>query len=301
MRAPIDLSASVADYAGMKTLVAAALAAAVVAAAGQERMPDALQSMADTERAFAQACTQKGIRDSFLEYFAADSIAFNPAPISATERLRQRPARPFTELELRWEPRLGDVAASGELGWLTGPSTFTDHTTAGSKPQPGNYLSVWRREPDGRWRVFIDIGSQPPDPVSFAPGFTRFEFPSRYSGSSSRDAGTKSLAAADHALNAAIAKDAPAAYRDLTTGTSRLHRNGFMPAIGPVAIGAWIHQYARTMTATTGSAESARSGDLGYSYGTYETTGSGAKPGAYVRVWQRDASGKWWVVADVTQ
>jgi ketosteroid isomerase-like protein len=296
-----DLSGKLADYADMKSLVPAALAVAMIAAPGQEQIPSALQAMVETERAFAQACTQKGIRDSFLEYFAGDSIAFNPAPISATERLRQRPARPFRELELRWEPRLGDVAASGELGWLTGPSTFVDHTVADSKPQPGNYLSVWRRQPDGRWRVFIDIGSQPPNPVSFAPGFNRFDFPARYSGSSSSEAAAKSLTSADQSLNAAIAKDAPAAYRDVTTAASRLHRNGFMPAIGPIAIGAWIGQFSRSMTATTGSAESAQSGDLGYSYGTYDIAGSGGKPGAYVRVWQRDASGKWWLVADVTQ
>src|SRR5512132_529825 len=193
------------------------LAAAPVLVRTQEAIPPALQAMADTERAFAEACTKKGIRDSFLEYFASDSIAFNPAPISATERLRQRPSRPFSDAELRWEPRLGDVAASGELGWLTGPSTFTDHTTPGSKPQPGNHLSVWRKQADGRWRVFIDQGIQPPLPVSFAPGFTRFEFGSRYAGPQSREAATASRGVAAEALNGAIAKDAPAAYRTVTS------------------------------------------------------------------------------------
>ena len=86
----------------------------------------------NAERAFAKAATQKGIRDAFLEFFADDAIAFSPKPVSATERLRSRPSRPFSELELTWEPRTGDVASSGELGWLTGPSTFIDHTTAGS-------------------------------------------------------------------------------------------------------------------------------------------------------------------------
>jgi len=285
----------------MKSIAVAAFAAFAALLLPQDRIPPALEAMVDAERAFAQACTQKGIRDSFLEFFADDAIAFNPAPTSATERLRQRPARPFSELELRWEPRLGDVAASGELGWLTGPSTFTDHTSPDSKPQPGNYLSVWRRQPDRRWRVFIDIGSQPPNPVSFAPGFTRFEFPSRFTGSTSREEGSKALLAADRALNAAIVKDAPSAYRQILTRASRLHRNGFMPAIGPVAAAAWIGQHAPSTTATTGAAESAQSGDLGYSYGTYEVKAPTPKSGAYVRVWQRDAAGKWFVVADVTQ
>ena len=58
---------------------------------------------------------QKGIRDSFLEVLCGRCIAFNPAPISAKERLRSRPARPFSDHELRWEPRTGDIAVSGEL------------------------------------------------------------------------------------------------------------------------------------------------------------------------------------------
>ena len=284
----------------MKSIFAAILiASAANFLPAQSPIPAALQSMADTERAFAESCTRKGIRDSFLEYFADDAVAFSPAPISAKERLRSRPARPFSEAELRWEPRLGDVAASGELGWLTGPSTFIDHTSKEARPQAGNYLSVWRREANGSWRVFIDVGSQPPNPVSFAPGLTRLEFPGRYAGSDSQEQASASLVSADRALNAAAAGNSGDAYGPVTIGASRLHRSGFMPTIGPTAIGAWMRQHMPSMNATTGTARAARSGDLGYSYGTLEA--SSAKPAAYVRVWQRDAGGKWLVVADVTQ
>jgi ketosteroid isomerase-like protein len=55
------------------------------------------------------------------------------------------------------------------------------------------------------------------------------------------------------------------------------------------------------MTASTGAVDAARSGDLGYSYGIYDVKGTTPQHGAYVRVWQREASGKWLVVADVTQ
>jgi len=259
-----------------------------------------LQTLVDAERAFAHAATEKGIRDSFLEYFAEDAIAFDPAPVSATARLRSRPSRPFSDAELRWEPRTGDVAASGELGWLTGPSTFTDHTTAGSTPQPGNYLSIWRRQADGRWRVFIDVGSQPPQAVAFAPGFTRIDFPSRYRGQASQETGASALLAADRDLNTRIASGAAAAYARVTIAASRLHRNGFMPSIGPAQIHAWMQQHGQGMKASTGGADCARSGDLGYSYGSLDVTGDPPKH-AYVRVWQRNTAGQWLVVADVMQ
>jgi ketosteroid isomerase-like protein len=255
----------------------------------------------EAERAFAQAATEKGIRDSFLEYFADDAIAFNPAPVSATARLRSRPARPFSDYELRWEPRAGDIAASGELGWLTGPSTFVDHTDPNAKPQHGNYLSIWRRQGSGPWRVFIDVGSDPPQAVSFAPGFTRFPLGRRYAGGAP-NAASAGLLEADNALNAQIAAVGSAeAYKSVTTGASRLHRSGFMPSIGSAAIAAWLKVHAAAMTASSGAADSARSGDLGYSYGTYQVSAPTAQSGACVRVWQRDGSGKWIVVADVTQ
>src|SRR4029079_9629085 len=164
------------------------------------------ESLVNAERAFAKTATEKGIRDSFLEYFADDALAFNPAPISATERLRSRPGRPFSDYELRWEPRTGDIALSGELGWLTGPSTFIDHTSPTPTPHHGNYLSVWRQQPGGTWRVFIDLGSDPPQPVTVPDGFTRFAFPSRYLGErgDGKLRGTASLVDADKALNASI-------------------------------------------------------------------------------------------------
>jgi len=287
----------------MKHLIIAGVAVLAIAPAAQPQgQPSALESMVDAERAFAKTAIEKGIRDSFLEYFDEQAIAFTPTPVSATARLRSRPARPFTDYELRWEPRTGDVAASGELGWLTGPSTFIDHTTATPTPQYGNYLSVWRRQSRGPWRVFIDIGSNPPRPVTFADGFTHFPLSSRYAGAEGKAAGAGTLAETDKSLNARIAAEgAGAAYASVTTSSTRLHRSGFMPPIGSAAIRSWFEVNVSAMSASTGAADCADSADLGYSYGTYEVKAPAQQNGAYVRVWERDASGKWLLVADVVQ
>ena len=152
-----------------------AIAAALLVTAfvtGQDAMPRDLTAMADTERAFAKAATVKGWRDAFLEYFADDAVAIGLKATSAKEGLLKQPSTPFSEFELVWEPRLGDVAASGELGWLTGPSIATNHAVKDAKPRYGCYLSLWRKQPDGQWRVLIDVGANAPEAVPFAPGFT---------------------------------------------------------------------------------------------------------------------------------
>jgi ketosteroid isomerase-like protein len=282
------------------TAAAALFVTAFVTA--QETISSDLQALVDSERAFARTATVKGLRDSFLDYFADDAIAFAPEATSAKARLRGQKAEPFSVLEIVWEPRTGDVARSNDLGWLTGPSTIVNHAAPQPAPRHGNYLSVWRRQPDGSWRVFIDVGVRLPEPASFAPGFVRAAMPTRYSGSEGKAAATATLLQADRALDEAIgAAGAGKAYADRLTAGSRLHRAGVLPVVGQAAIAAWLSGHAVSMSAKSSAGEASAAGDLGYTYGTYALTGTPAETGAYVRVWMRDASGKWFIVADVTQ
>jgi ketosteroid isomerase-like protein len=268
--------------------------------AAQEAIPPSLRAMADTELEFAAAARLKGIRDSFLEFFTDDSIAFDPQPIKAKDRLLKRPSQPFAVQELTWEPRTGDVAASAELGWLTGPSTFINHAGEDKTPRYGNYLSVWRKQPDGRWRVFIDVGTNLPSPAPFPPGFTRFASGDTYKGRDDKPASTASLLVADRELNDRIgANGASAAFAERLHVAARLHRNGMLPLIGRDGISAWFKDNGPTMRASSGSAEAAVSGDFGYSYGTFEITTPKPQTSAYVRLWTRDRSGRWLVIVDV--
>ncbi len=261
-------------------------------------IPAALAEMADAERAFAAAAREKGIRDAFLEFFADDAM-FAPGSGRARDQLNKQPSQPFSVRELVWEPRTGDVARSGELGWLTGPGTFINHASPDKTPRYTNYLSIWRREPDGRWRVYIDLGTTLKVPAAFAPGFVRFAFARRYEGQADKAGSRASLLAADGALNARIqSAGAAAAFAEVLAPGARVHREGVGALTESAAVRTWLEQHGAGMTATTTTADSAMSGDLGYSYGTYQT-GSGSKPGAYLRVWTREAGGRWLVVVDV--
>jgi ketosteroid isomerase-like protein len=267
-----------------------------------EAISPELRALVDTERAFAQTATVKGLRDSFLEYLADDAIALTPGAESAKARLRGQPAQPFSELEITWEPRLGDVAASNDLGWLTGPSTIVDRTAAQPAPRFGNYLSVWRRQPDGAWRVYIDVGVNVPEPATFDPGFTRLPAGARYAGNEGKAAATEALAQADRSLNARISSGGvAAAFAERMMSASRLHRPGVRPVVGADAIAAWTTANTPSMAALSTSAEAAQSGDVGYTYGMYTIEAPTPARGAYVRVWTRDARGAWFVAADVAQ
>jgi ketosteroid isomerase-like protein len=275
------------------------LTAAFVALAGivvGASQPDVLTTLAQAERDFAARARDIGWRDAFLEFFAEDAIMFANGPVRAKEGLLAGKPVPFAEEQLTWEPRLGDVAASGELGWLTGPAALVVPASKTPGPHHQNYLSVWERQPGRPWRVVIDVGVPTPDAPPFDPDFTRFAMPDRSSG---RTAGARDLASADRDLNERLARaGVPAGYDPVLTGATRFHRPRAMPLVGRSAILAGATRPG-TFSGTTLFSRSAQSDDLGYAYGAYTVSGTTDGPGTYLRIWQRRADGTWVLAVDL--
>src|SRR5574339_404135 len=105
--------------------------------------------MIEAEKAFAARALVVGWKQAFLEYFAPDAIGFDEGQAGlAREQLAKAPDPP-QYLQLIWEPRFGDIAASGDLGYLTGPVRNVLPSRDGGKPRYSNYMSVWKRQRDG--------------------------------------------------------------------------------------------------------------------------------------------------------
>ena len=261
--------------------------------------------MVETERAFAAHALNVGWKQAFLEYFADDAIGFenNEAGL-AKEQIRKRPDPP-KDLQLIWEPRFGDIAGNGEIGYLIGPVQTIrgrDAQGKGGTVRYSNYASVWKRQRDGSYRVILDFGTPTPGPVPYAPGFTRAPHVSRFRGD--YDDTTPPLAAADSVMNSAMRSSPATAYRGHLADAARLLRPDQMPAVGERAIGALAASQRTWATADTRFTESARSGDLGYTLGTYTMRGRGRGPaehGFYIRVWVRERNGQWKLALDVLQ
>ncbi len=278
----------------------ATLSSRVVGAQGQgaAERERALDVMVQTERAFAARALVVGWKQAFLEYFSPAAIGFDTSgPGPAHAQLAQVPDPPPT-LRLVWEPRYGDVAASGDLGYLTGPVETRRTDRPDLAPRYSNYASVWQREPDGTFRVLMDVGVTTPGPVAFPDGFARAPRAAAWT-PGTRD----SLLEADAALDTeAVARgQAPAMDRHLADG-ARLHRFGIQSLTTAADIRAWLAtQPAFADAAPLGAAVSA-AGDLGLVWGRYRTMADagGAASGHYARVWVRTGD-RWTVVLDVHQ
>src|SRR5262245_5787862 len=143
------------------TLVTLCLAASVLADQSKD-----LPSMVHAERAFAAAAKANGIKAAFLEYLDDEAVTLLPAPGRAKDVWRGRPDPPDPlKAQLTWEPRLGAVSSSGDLGWLTGPYVFMPE--AGGTTSYGCYFSVWTRAAGKPWHVALDQGIDTPEPCAF--------------------------------------------------------------------------------------------------------------------------------------
>lgn len=274
---------------------------AVLRAQSGAELPHALTQMVESERAFAARALVVGWKNAFLEHFADDAIGFDAGQAGlAKDQIRTNPDPP-ADHQLLWEPRYGDVAASGELGYLTGPSRSILPSRNNGRPRHGVYASVWKRQRDGSFKVVLDIGVDTPGPPSFAPGFTRAPSANRFTGDYDED--TPPLSTADGVLNSALRTGQTAAYRGRLSPGARFHRPNIMPVAGDRNALRWLATQPAYASADSRYAEAARSGDLGYTWGTY-SIGPRQKPaqqGFYVRVWVRERNGQWQVAMDVLQ
>jgi ketosteroid isomerase-like protein len=284
----------------MNSTLLGALAAAAIAAAAQMTIPPALQKMADTERAFAKRAQEVTVREAFIDFFADESIAFEPDPTPARESLRKQTRPQPAGFQLLWEPRLGDIAASGDLGYLTGPS---ETIVPGQPTRYGNYFSVWKRQANGEYRVILDVGGGTPEKTTYAPGFARASSTATWRGSEPKATSEASLLAADRALNDAIgSKGAGAAYVSVMHPDGRLQRSGFLPTTNRQASVDWLDAHVKVWATESMKIETAASGDLGYTWGKYNVTPTdrAAYAGYYLRMWTRKGDGSWQLVYEVT-
>jgi ketosteroid isomerase-like protein len=317
--------AGVAFWAALFAGMPAAGSTAVAAAAGSSAEPvreagvDLAAERArlgETDRAFSRLSRQQGMRAAFLAYLAGDAVLFRPGPVPGRAFLEARPSPP---IELIWAPIYSAVAASGDLGYTTGPYEVRDTGPDRALEEQGYYVTIWRKQADGGWKVAVDQGVATPPPVgadaaalgeagehaatggSGAPA-------ANATGAPANGAAQKAVLDADrHFAGDAGAHGARAAYMANLAPDARLYRAGVLPAVGRDAVGRALaagRQGASSWQPTAAAASAA--GDLGYTYGDTALMAPGV-PGRiqqaamYLRLWQRQRDGTYRIVLDLVK
>jgi ketosteroid isomerase-like protein len=253
------------------------------------------ESLAASERAFARYSVEHGMRAAFLEYFADDGINFSPDPGNTRERFRARPEAIET-LVLDWHPAIAAAARAGDLGFTTGPYTITGRAPAVREPAQGIFFSVWRRQPDGPWRVIID-GGVPTETAVPDAAFGDDPRPLAPTAAMADSAGQRAL----FDLEARpLFDDAKDGYAALLADDARVVIGPGPPWLGREAILAHLAERRLKFRWMTLAAGVSRSDDLAYSYGRLQTVDRpGRSAGHYVHVWMRDRGGNWRIVSEL--
>jgi ketosteroid isomerase-like protein len=128
------------------------------------------RAVLEADRAFDRDVATGGAK-AWASYFAPDGKMFRAnATITQGRAEIEQLMAPFfgqPDVSLRWQPTFADASASGDLGYTTGESTTRGRDEQGRVVESrGRYVTIWKRQTDGSWKVALDIGANtPPRPV----------------------------------------------------------------------------------------------------------------------------------------
>jgi ketosteroid isomerase-like protein len=127
----------------------------------------AARALLDTDRAWATLVASNGPVDSIVAYWTPDARVVLPGQplLVGTAAIRQMVAgtRSIPGFRITWSPDSAVVSSAGDFGYTFGTNRITVPDSSGTlHTTEGRYLTVWRREPNGRWRCSFDIFNEGP-------------------------------------------------------------------------------------------------------------------------------------------
>lgn len=131
-----------------------------------------LASLVRAERAFMDDVARRRL-EGWVDGFADSAATFPPGSLVSVgrERIRRGMTATFadTSVHVAWHPVYATLSVSGDLGYTYGYYRWTsrDDKGAPAPPSEGKFLTIWRRDAAGHWRVVVDTGNAGPVPAGF--------------------------------------------------------------------------------------------------------------------------------------
>jgi ketosteroid isomerase-like protein len=118
----------------------------------------------DLEARFAKDVLDHG-GAAFAQWFADDAVELGNGAAPAIGKVAIVKSATWSpkDYQLTWTPTDAMMGPSGDMGYTWG------HYEGHSKDANGNpvttsgrYMTIWRRQPDGNWKVVLDAGANEP-------------------------------------------------------------------------------------------------------------------------------------------
>ena len=271
--------------------------------------------VAEVDREFSRAATERGRTEAFLEVLAEGSVLFRDGPVDA-RALYQRNQSLYSLDQLYWRDHYIDVSRAGDLGISVGPNRFTgiqEGQNGEQGQQTYSYLvNVWRKL-EGQWQLAADM-------VVTVPGFLSMDVQSQYADMQSVMAETahpgltvdntlETLEEADNTLGLSINfRGGQRAMLRYGLENLRVYLPGMAPGVGIEAGSAAYGKYLDSRVTTVNPVRVEHMGgfladskELGVTYGIMSTANEGSSSGFranYLRVWRYSPVNEWKVAME---
>ncbi len=277
----------------LKIFLLVACVALAGARAADVDLEKAVGSLIAAEKAYGKLAGEKGFRDASIAVFADDAVIFAPSAVNGKKFWRDAKENPV----ITWRPIFASISRSGELGYTTGPSEYSRSHEAQNPDGFGHFVTIWRKDARGMWKVAIDVGLDHPQPQE-AETEIRTELPTSpvlHPESASADLDKTQASFAE-----SLKDDEGDAIIDNASDDIRVYRRGQLPAVGKAAAKKMLgKEDAKTSRAPLGAGTS-NPIDLAYEYGEYASERDDvSQRGIYLTIWRLESDGAWKIALDL--
>lgn len=113
-----------------------------------------------TDEAFSNLSVEKGMKAAFIEYIDSNGVLLKPnqLPIIGANAIDYLIEQNDAGYTLNWQPQYAFVSQSADLGYTYG--IYALHPTTVDTIIYGTYVSIWKKQGDGKWKFVLDSGNE---------------------------------------------------------------------------------------------------------------------------------------------
>lgn len=114
------------------------------------------------EEIFATDAQNMGMKAAYLKRLAPGAVSFDGGRVVNAVEFWQKADFPGI---YKWQSQYAEVAASGTLAYTYGPFQFFENNSDKLPAYKGYYATIWEKNPEGQWKIVLDMGSGATDSV----------------------------------------------------------------------------------------------------------------------------------------
>ncbi len=261
------------------------------------QLPEKVGGLISADRTAARIAKSQSPHAAFMSIIDKESTFYVPSAVNAFNYLTNRPN--IADV-MSWEPNFALVSKSLDWGVTSGKMEFQK---MGAIKRHGHYLTVWKRDKKGAWKVAIraeveNFGKEKSaDLVYFEPDDSWYlKHRSRERLKQREDI----IFSTDELFSTILKADNQAGYREFLTEDARFYYPWQEEIVGKANVMAFLKKQRIDIVTEPVSVGRAYSGEYAYSQGTATIhTKEKAVKFNYIRIWQLNEDFQWKVALEM--